>query len=76
MELEILEILSGVLATFALLNLVYWLFHRRSSPFAYDGRKKRKPYITDQKKRAEVLKQHFSIEKVRSVSCKLFITCI
>ena len=64
MGFNILEVLSVVLATYAVLNIVYWLNGRRSSPFASDNRKKRKPYITDQKKRAEVLKQHFSIEKV------------
>ena len=64
MGLSILEILSGALAAYTILNLIYWLNGRLSSPFAYDNRKKRKPYITDQKKRAEVLKQHFSIEKV------------
>ena len=61
---DILEVLSVALATYAVLNIVFWLNGRRSSPFASDNRKKRKPYITDQKKRAEVLKQHFSIEKV------------
>ena len=64
MGFNILEVLSVALATYAVLNIVYWLNRRRSSPFASDNRKKRKPYITDQKKRAEVLKQHFSIEKV------------
>ena len=64
MGFDILGVLSVALATYAVLNIVYWLNRRRSSPFASDNRKKRKPYITDQKKRAEVLKQHFSIEKV------------
>ena len=64
MEFDILEVLSVALATYGVLNIVFWLNGRRSSPFASDNRKKRKPYITDQKKRAEVLKQHFSIEKV------------
>ena len=64
MGFNIMETLSVALATYAFLKLVYWLNGRRSSPFASDNRKKRKPYITDQRKQAEVLKQHFSIEEV------------
>ena len=64
MGFGILEILSGAVAAYAALQLIQWLLHRHHSPFAYDSRKKRKPYITDQKKRAEVLKQQFSIDKV------------
>lgn len=40
-----------------------------NNPFAQDARRKRSPYITDQKKRAEVIKQHFHVEKVRVARC-------
>ena len=56
MGFNIVEILSVALATYAVLSFVYWLNRL--------NRKKRKPYITDQRKEAEVLKQHFSFEKV------------
>ena len=67
MVLTILEVLGGALASYALFNLISWFSQRQCSPFARDGRKKRKPYITVQKKRAEVLKQQFSIEKVYAI---------
>ena len=54
MGFNIVEIMSVALAT--VLSFVYWL--------NWLNRKKRKPYITDQRKQAEVLKQHFSIEEV------------
>ena len=63
MGLNILEILSVTLATYVLLKFVYWL--------NWFNCKKHKPYITDQKKRAEVPKQHFSIEEVIFLALEL-----
>ena len=59
-----------LLVDFYDLNLVCnyrWLFHPNvatPNPFAEDCRKPRKPYVTDHRKRNEVLKQSFSIDKV------------
>jgi hypothetical protein len=35
-----------------------------ANPFAWDERKQRRPYITDQKKRDDVVKQNFGIDKM------------
>ena len=39
-------------------------YNRSKNPFKKDDRKKRRPYIIDQKKRDAILKQRFSMQKV------------
>ena len=62
--------LAFVVAVF--LSSIFLCIHIRSrccqaktrNPFEMDDRKKRRPYVTDQKKRDAVLKQGFSVQKI------------
>ena len=56
-------------AVATLLGRLCFIYAVTNNPFAQDARRKRSPYITDQKKRAEVIKQHFHVEKVRVARC-------
>ena len=52
----------------AFLGQLCYIYAVTKNPFAQDARRKRSPYIRDQKKRAEVIKQNFHVEKVRIVA--------
>ena len=59
-------VISAIVGYF-ILRLMKWLKQWKKSPFASDSRKPRTaPYVYDQRERAKVLKQNFSIEKVSS----------
>ena len=58
-------------AEVALLGRVFLVYATTRNPFAGDARRKRAPYVTDQKKRAEVIKQIFHVEKVRRMEASL-----
>ena len=52
-------------ASFLCIQIYRWYSQAKSrNPFEKDDRKKRRPYITDQKKRDAILKQGFSMQKV------------
>ena len=52
-------------AIFLLIQIIRWSVQGSTrNPFAKDDREPRKPYITEQRKRDEVLKQAFAPEKV------------
>ena len=54
-------------AIFALLitvKLIQHFVNRDKNPLAQDARKPRKPYVIDQRKRDQVIKQSFNIDKV------------
>ena len=51
--------------TLLFVHIYRCIFHNKSkNPFEKDDRKKRRPYIIDQKKRDAILKQRFSMQKV------------
>ena len=52
-------------AVAAFLGQLCYIYAVTKNPFAQDARRKRGPYITDQRKRAEVIKQNFHVEKVQ-----------
>ena len=55
----------GLIALFVIIQVIRWSMQSNSpNPFRLDDRKPRKPYIVDQRKRDEVLKQSFSPDKV------------
>ena len=58
-------IATAALAAF--LGQLCYIYAFTQNPFAQDARRKRGPYITDQRKRAEVIKQNFHVEKVRKI---------
>ena len=51
-------------AVAAFLGHLCFIYATTNNPFAQDARRKRSPYIKDQKKRAEVIKQNFHVDKV------------
>ena len=52
-------------STFLCVQVYRWYSQAKSkNPFENDDRKKRKPYVIDQRKRDTVLKQGFSMQKV------------
>ena len=60
-----IQIGIGLAAIFLLIQILRWSFQSGSrNPFAKDERQPRKTYVTDQRKRDEVLKQSFAPEKV------------
>ena len=60
-----IQVAIGLAALFLLVQIIRWALQSSSkNPFSQDDRQPRKPYITDQRKRDEVLKQAFSIENV------------
>ena len=54
-----------LLGLFVVIQVIRWSMQSSSpNPFKYDDRKPRRPYITDQRKRDEIIKQSFSPDKV------------
>jgi len=75
MALSIFMLSQIVFAILVLIKL-FWNFWSKKScpnPFAVDDRKPRKQYITDQRKRDEILKQSFSMQKVPTVGLDAII---
>ena len=55
----------GLIALFVIIQVIRWSMQSNSpNPFTLDDRKPRRPYIVDQRKRDEILKQSFSPDKV------------
>lgn len=55
----------GLCGIFLILQIIRWSFQSSApNPFSKDSRQSRKPYVTDQKQRDQVLKQAFSTDKV------------
>ena len=55
----------AISASFLVIQIYRWYSQAKSkNPFEKDDRKKRRPYIIDQKKRDAILKQGFSMQKV------------
>ncbi len=68
MDFSILQAVVSLLATisaYLVFRVVRSQIFGSPNPLAGDGRKPRRPYVTDQKARDKVLKQNFSIEKVQ-----------
>ena len=54
-----------LLGLFVVIQVIRWSMQSSSpNPFKFDDRKPRRPYITDQRKRDEIIKQSFSPDKV------------
>ena len=61
-----IKIAIGLSSCFLIVQIIRWAIQSKPpNPFSKDTRKSRKPYIHDQKKRDAVLKQGFSIDKVK-----------
>ena len=55
----------GLAALFLLIQIIRWAWQSSSpNPFAQDDRHPRKPYVIDQRKRDEVIKQTFNPDVV------------
>jgi hypothetical protein len=62
------KVFVAAATAFVIVQIVRWAIQATpANPFARDERKQRKPYITDQKKRDDIVKQNFSVEKVRFI---------
>ena len=60
-----LQVGVALAAIFLLIQIIRWSLQGSTpNPFAKDDRQQRKPYITDQRKRDDILKQSFAPEKV------------
>ncbi len=60
-----IQVAIGLAAIFLIIQIFRWSFQSGSrNPFAKDDRQPRKPYVIDQRRRDEVLKQSFAPEKV------------
>ena len=54
----------ALLAIFILIQVLRWSTQTTVNPFKIDDRAPRRPYIIDQRKRDEIIKQSFSPDKV------------
>lgn len=63
-HISLATILAGIAIFYFLVRDSRRNKQKNPNPFAEDSRKPRKPYVHDQKKRDEVIKQGFNIEKV------------
>ena len=60
-----LQVGVALAAIFLLIQIIRWTIQGNTpNPFSKDDRKPRKPYVIDQRKRDEVLKQSFAPDKV------------
>ena len=60
-----IQVAIALTALFLFIQVIRWALQSSGkNPFQEDDRSPRKPYITDQRKRDDVLKQSFSPDKV------------
>ncbi len=78
MEVSIAQAIISLLAAsfiYVILKIIHSQFISSSNPLARNAKKPtRKPYVTDQKLRDKVVKQNFSIDKVREWNTRSIIS--